>query len=204
VPFVRLSSGESPRLDLVSYFLIGLALIIFLYGSTYTSESALSGASIVGLAILGAGVAGIHLNGGFSRDPSLSPGELGGSAGMIMISLVAVAGVNYGAQLVTFSVEQAPVTMGLYLAMIGVAEEVFFRGFLLSFAASRLGDVLGVLVSAGMGAVYHAQVYGWSNQNLAIVFGSFAVLGFAYVASGRRLSVPMVAHAAVNLLSALG
>ena len=52
--------------------------------------------------------------------------------------------------------------------------------------------------------VHHAAVYGASNTNLVIVFGSFFVLGFSYVLSGYRLSVPMVAHAIVNFLASMG
>jgi membrane protease YdiL (CAAX protease family) len=197
-----LRGGAKPRLDVASLFLILASLATFLFGSTFTGDASFSTACLVGFSIMSAGILGIQLTGGFEVDGFFSPGEQAGSGGMVLVSLVAVAGINFGVRLSPFSV--APIGNALYLMLIAVAEEVFFRGFAVTFFARRFGDLYGSVLGAALFMIYHAQNYGWSNENLLIVLGCGVVLGLAYTASGYRLSVPALAHVAVNLLSALG
>jgi membrane protease YdiL (CAAX protease family) len=61
------------------------------------------------------------------------------------------------------------------------------------------GGVLGVALAA---VGLHAYRYGWNPVHLAMVGASFLVLGFGFAYSAR-LSVPILAHMAVNLLPIL-
>ena len=140
---------------------------------------------------------------GFKADNFFSLEEIGNSLGFIFVSILAIYAVNiYG---LTLSLSALPISGCLFLVLMGISEEVLFRGFLTTLFVKMTGSShIAVALSSVVGMVYHAAVYGASNTNLAIVFGSFFVLGFSYVLSGYRLSVPMVAHAIVNFLASMG
>jgi membrane protease YdiL (CAAX protease family) len=89
--------------------------------------------------------------------------------------------------------------------LMAISEETLFRGLILTLVTKMSNSsLIGVAVSSLVGMVYHSAVYGASNTNMTIVFLSFCVLGFTYVLSGYRLSVPMTAHILVNYLSSMG
>jgi uncharacterized protein len=83
----------------------------------------------------------------------------------------------------------------------GFAEELVFRGFLFErmrrlFGESMAATVVTLLVATTLFAFAHWQ-QGWFGVLNAFFTG--LVLGIVYLAAGRRLYVPMIAHAAFDL-----
>jgi membrane protease YdiL (CAAX protease family) len=78
---------------------------------------------------------------------------------------------------------------------VPLAEEVFFRGFLLQGVASRYGSVWGVVVSAALFSVAHMTI-----STALPIFGIGLILGAVYVKT-RSLWIPMAAHSSQNLLA---
>lgn len=95
-----------------------------------------------------------------------------------------------------------PVWM-IWLALVVGAplfEETFFRGFLFKgFESSFLGPTGAVVMTAGLWALIHVQYNGYE---MAIIFCLGLLLGGARRATGT-LSVPLVLHAAVNLVATI-
>lgn len=191
-----------PKVDVIWLFLWVSAAGVFVYSSTwYAADPGLAQRGYVGFMLLLAGTVGNLMLGGFSVDGFVSAEESSAQAGALVVSLGAIGVVNYVAP-VLLSV--GGVGGGLFLMLIAVAEEQFFRGFLLTLFARVSGsDLFAVAASSLAGMVYHVVVYGLAPGLMLVVFGCFAVLGFVYVASGYRLSTPMLAHAIVNILSVL-
>lgn len=93
-------------------------------------------------------------------------------------------------------------TVVFQLFVIVMAEESFFRGFLLEVGKGRVG--LGVLVSAIMFSTFHLAAYSAAGLNfmafgVALVMG--IALGFTYLSTRRfaGLGVVLGIHAAWNL-----
>ena len=76
-----------------------------------------------------------------------------------------------------------------------LAEEVFFRGFLLAALVSLLGGLRGALVSAAVFSVAHFNV-----STLLPIFVMGMLLAWLYLRTGS-IWPPFVAHAAQNLLA---
>ncbi len=77
------------------------------------------------------------------------------------------------------------------VAWTPIVEELFFRGFLLRRLARLWGASVGIVVSAAVFGIFHTDFLG------AFLFA--AVASVLYLKTGR-LWLPIVMHAAVNLL----
>lgn len=85
----------------------------------------------------------------------------------------------------------------LLFVVTGPAEEIFWRGYLQSVAAARLGAVGGLLVTSGLYALVHL-----CTLNLPLVLAALTA-GLAWgslYAWRRNLLAPLVSHATWGLL----
>jgi hypothetical protein len=182
-----------------------VAFLIFAYLPTYLAEDqTLAMKSMIGFSLLLGGTVMSFILCGFRSDRFFSLEDFANSLGFIFVGIMAIYLVNIYAP-VALSLSAVPISNALFLMLMGISEEALFRGFLTTMFVKMTGSsLIAVALSSGIGMAYHAAVYGASNANLLIVFGSFAVLGFTYVLSGYRLSVPMTAHAIINLISSMG
>ncbi len=92
----------------------------------------------------------------------------------------------------------AAVTVAGLVVVTPIAEEVFFRGFLLRGLANRWGTVPGIIVSAAIFAGLHFQ-----PGVLLPVFFTGLLLGTLYWQS-KSLWPGIMAHAGQNLIATLG
>jgi membrane protease YdiL (CAAX protease family) len=82
----------------------------------------------------------------------------------------------------------------------GVAEEIVFRGFLVSYVAALTGSgALGVALPAVVFGLSH-RYQGW--RGVVLVFGMAVGFGAIFVVSGSLL-LPIVLHVAVDLFGGL-
>lgn len=89
----------------------------------------------------------------------------------------------------------------LFLVLMAVAEEVFFRGFLYGFFVDRLHSLwLGNFVQALLWAVYHTAVYGSMQGVLLYILLVGLVYGWAD-ARTQSLTPGMFSHVIVNLMA---
>jgi hypothetical protein len=199
-----LQRGQGVQVDVVWLFWTVIAFLIFAYLPTYIDvEPVLATKSIIGFSLLLGGIVMIAVLVGFKTDRFYSLEDFMNSLGYIFIGILAIYAVNIYAS--TLQLSAVPISGTLFMMLMAVSEETIFRGFLLTMITKMTGSsLIGVALSSVVGMVYHAAVYGVSNMNMAIVFGSFAVLGFTYIMSGNRLSVPMSAHVIMNLIANLG
>lgn len=199
-----LSRGKSVLVDIIWLFWVVVAFLIFLYTQTYIDiDQALALKAIVGFSLLIGGLMMSYMLVGFRADNFFSLSDFSNSLGYVFISIMAIYMVNiYGSSL---QLSAVPISGTLFMILMAVAEEGLFRGFLTTLFIKMTGSsLIGVGLSSGIGLAYHAAVYGSSNTNMAITFGSFFVLGFCYVLSNYRISVPITAHALVNLIASMG
>jgi len=92
-------------------------------------------------------------------------------------------------------------SLRLFVTLMAIAEEQFFRGFLLNlFLALNIPAPAAIFTSALMFAIYHLRVYGTSYDALLYVFAAGYMLGYiAYMS--QRLSPCMLAHIMNNLIA---
>jgi len=137
---------------------------------------------------------------GFNVDTFFSLKEFTDNSMLIIVSLVAVAMLNSATSMIGLYATQ--MSGALFVMLIGISEEAFFRGFLLTALMRFTGiPIAAIGVSSIIGTVYHGSIYGTNPGALIIVFGSFVVLGMTYMFSGYRLSIPMAGHVIINLLA---
>ena len=138
-------------------------------------------ASISGLLILGASLGGVQLYlmavtalGLDYLVPSDLPGDLLLPGGLVILTVIALAVVT------------------------PVAEEVFFRGFLLKGLVNRWGAAAGIIISAAVFAGLHFQ-----PAVIVPVFITGLLLGALYWHTGS-LWPGILVHGAQNLIATLG
>jgi membrane protease YdiL (CAAX protease family) len=184
---------------------MSVALMVLFYLPVYVdTDPALATKGLFGASLLVGGTLMSLILCGFKSDDFFSFEEILGSVGYIVMGVAAIYVVNYAAPLVTASAVDSPISGTIFVMLMAISEEAMFRGFLLGMINKLTGSsLIAVALSSLVGAIYHLAVYGSSFTNLAIVFGSFFALGFSYVLSGYRLSVPMTAHVIINFLSSL-
>lgn len=183
----------------ISYLLFMVILVYVDYDVTYSFKGAIGSFLLIGGTFLN------YLFVGFDVDLTISSIEQSQFMRSLLIALVGVIAVNsVTPQLISVQ----PVPSQLFGMVIGIGEEALIRGFLLTWIAALLaqshiksGATIAILASSMIATVLHSAVYGMSNELLTIVFGSFVVIGWAYVQSGYRLSVVMTAHAIINFLA---
>lgn len=90
--------------------------------------------------------------------------------------------------------------MILFVSLMAIVEERFFRGALTNFFCTTFTPYLGIVLSGAIFAVYHFARYGTDTGKLLFVFmGGFA-LSLASWKSGR-LSPVMLAHLLNNVVA---
>ena len=87
-----------------------------------------------------------------------------------------------------------------YGATIAIAEEEFFRGFLLNFVAKTRSPPEAFLVSSLIFSTFHLAVYGTRPELLIYVFTSGMILSFISWKT-QHVTTGMLAHMAVNMIS---
>ena len=93
-----------------------------------------------------------------------------------------------------------------YGVFMAVAEEQFFRGFILDAILQKIPNIMpfmGVLFSAGIFTVYHQARYGGNPDAMLYVFAGGVILSWVAWKS-RRLSPVMIAHVINNVLAEIG
>ena len=99
---------------------------------------------------------------------------------------------------------QAPATVSTLIAIIlsassSIAEEVFFRGFLLRFLEATTGSFpVAVIVSSASFGLTHCP-FNWINQILEGGLG--VILAIMYKNSGYNLAIPLLAHTLYDFLT---
>jgi hypothetical protein len=93
--------------------------------------------------------------------------------------------------------------LALSWTLAAFGEEVCFRGFLMErlarlFGNSRAAWLAGLLLSSALFGWGHTEqgVSGWLQEGL-----SGSLLGILFLATGRNLTVPIVAHGVSNTLA---
>jgi membrane protease YdiL (CAAX protease family) len=88
----------------------------------------------------------------------------------------------------------------IFSILIGWTEEVFFRGFMLTWLARFSGIFFSVITSTFAWWLFHGGVYGLELEPLIIIMVCGFVLSVSFIASNFRLSVPMTPHGINNFL----
>ena len=88
-------------------------------------------------------------------------------------------------------------TIVVIAGLIPLVEEIFFRGFLFAGLAARFGVLTGLVVSAAVFAIAHADV-----KVMAPIFVTGLLFGWAYHKT-KTLWVPIFAHACQNLAAVM-
>jgi membrane protease YdiL (CAAX protease family) len=127
--------------------------------------------------------------------------------GYILIRLLELLGRDPQAGVVEQAIARLDPTV-LILAVVlvaPVAEELFFRGVVLNAWLREYGARAGVLGSAALFAVIHADISSWnaligSVANVVPIFGLGVALALVYRQT-RSLVAPMALHAGFNAIS---
>ena len=190
------------RQDSLSKILIIISVSLLLFMSTFNVE--LLTKSLFAVSLILGGLTLSLITKEYSEDNNI---DLGERNQIFIYSIIALGTVLFLSTIVPAIplVELAQIPFSiivLFGLLIAVAEEVFFRGFLLNFLIGKAGNIFGIFGSALIFAIYHLNVYGTSPQNLIFVFGAGIILGFIAFRS-RRVSTVMIAHIMNNLFAIL-
>ena len=198
-----------PQIDMIAVTWIVIAVLVFLYISTYVDlDIGVSSKGQIGFSML---IAGAFFPFITSFDPRpyifdmwLSKEEVATFLSFVMVSVAMVFVINY-LTLETLPLSVQPTTRSLFVMQMGIAEEMLFRNWFLSWILLVTGGdaIIAVLFSSVAGATFHAAIYGLSPTLIFIVFACFVVMGTAYVLTNRRISVTMTAHGLVNLAAVI-
>jgi membrane protease YdiL (CAAX protease family) len=184
-------------IDLISINAIILAMVLFTYASVWLSESG-GYTSIVALILLiGGGFMAYLL--GLIRLGSPKMGGLKLNMIWLLGCMGAVYILNWSTTWRALSSEE-PLGDIARTVLIGVSEDVFFRGFITAWLIALMGPMLGILLGSGVFTIYHLNVYGGEAMGLMIVFGAGLVLGWAMFYT-RSLTAPILAHVLVNFVA---
>ena len=89
----------------------------------------------------------------------------------------------------------------LFAVMMAVAEETFFRGFLMSWFMRQFSNIpLAIMLQALVFGIYHMAVYGSTPTLMLYVIIAGGILGFIAWRT-NRLSTSILTHAAINFLA---
>ncbi len=190
------------RQDSLSKILIIISVSLLLFMSTFNVE--LLTKSLFAVSLILGGLTLSLVTKEYAEDNNI---DLGERNQIFIYSIIALGTVLFLSTIVPAIplVELAQIPFSiivLFGLLIAVAEEVFFRGFLLNFLIGKAGNIFGIFGSALIFAIYHLNVYGTSPQNLIFVFGAGIILGFIAFRS-RRVSTVMIAHIMNNLFAIL-
>jgi len=183
--------------DVISMTLTVLALTIFLYSATWPGELATHALFVSVLGV--AGMVMSFLIGGFRRDKEIDRVEQGQIISYTALGLGVIFAANMMVSMVPKVGSISVVDEKLFLILIAIMEEQFFRGFLATFFYQRGGMLVGVLGSAAIFTVYHFAVYGSNPAALAVVFVAGCVLAWIDLRA-QRVTPSMIAHILNNML----
>lgn len=191
------------ELDVVSVGMIACAVMLSVYFATFEKGFY----SVFPALLLVSGLVLMRLSTPIEEDEYISGGE---AESIGLYTAVGIAGVFLVAWLAPqiASVPQSimpphlsVINVKLFAIMMAVAEECFFRGFLMSWFARQFNsDTLAVILQAVVFAAYHTAVYGTSPTLMLYVLMSGGILGFVAWRTGR-LSTSMLVHSIINIIS---
>ena len=99
-----------------------------------------------------------------------------------------------------FSVVQDPVFVYYVVVSASISESYLLHWGVQSNLSNMFNAAVGIIIVPLLAVVLHWQVYGMSGMALAATFLSFLIFALMYEWS-RRLSVPILIHLIINLLS---
>jgi len=92
----------------------------------------------------------------------------------------------------------------LFVVLMAISEEVFFRGFLQKYFTLKLGSAsLAIVLQSIVWSVYHTSVYGSHPEIMVYVLFSGIVLGYLTYRSGT-LTPSLISHIVINFLASGG
>lgn len=188
----------SLRLTLITINAAIISVVLFLYTATWM-ESSMVDSCILGVIFLVTGLTFMILLGVWKRKqgPSKQPGYSNRVLLWVVFCLGAVYIMNWSTTWKTLATN--PLGSVAHAQLIGVSEEIFFRGFITPWLIALLGPFFGLLLGAGVFSIYHFQRYGSSTPDLLITFGAGMLLGYAMIETGT-LDSSILAHVLVNFV----
>jgi len=198
---VTLADNFVVRLDWASISIIAIAISLYTFiglDPTYGSEAVY----ILTLAL--AGLTMMMVTSGFKVEANVTRAEQGEALRDFVLAFAAIYFDNGVVDVLPEGLLSIAGSPGLVLGvMIGVAEELWFRGFLTPLLANRLKGLMngsyypGIVAQGFLFMVYHSFVYGNNPNALTIVFLAGMVLGYVDL-KARRLFPSIAAHCVVN------
>jgi len=185
-----------PTFDFISINLIVAAIIIFMYASTFVGTNVASQA-LFAVSLLTSGLLLTIVLTKIRIDTRFNVNELAVMMNWLLICMGAILIVN---KIAFIRWEVSPMPANLFAVLIAISEEVFFRVFLTTWFYMLAGKFFAIFLSSTAWSVYHFAVYGSDLVVIGVILVAGFVLGYAYVES-RRASVPMLAHALINLIA---
>ena len=199
------------RQDSISYGMSALSVILLLFLATFNKDILILATFVVTIII-----ASLVISEKFGiqpEDTDISDAESKEILLWSFGSFIAIYLLNIFAEALPLSqlsellagesVQSATIILGSLSILIAVAEEQFFRSFILNLTTQNIEfQIVGPLVSGFIFMLYHFAVYGTSFQSLFIVFGAGAILAAGAIRT-RRVSPFIIAHVLNNLFSVI-
>ena len=182
---------------------IALASMLVVYFSTWEQSTI---AIYPGFLLVVGVVMGIALRSRFQVDEDIDEAE---GRSIAYWTFIALIGVGLAGVVSSFTLMQLPaevtalsvIDQKIYAALMAIAEEAFFRGFICNLFLIKFGEAGATFAGGAVGSIYHLARYGASTEAILFIFMAFSVLSFVSVRSGR-ISPAMTAHLVHNLLAA--
>ncbi len=201
------------RQDGVSIALTVLAVSQLLFLGTF--GQAVVGVAVFVLSIMIAGLVLTMWLGMADRDESIDPSErrdliTWAVVGLAVIGLLNLfqlfkpaAGTILSVALANVAEDARMLVSRMLGILVAVAEEQFFRGALTNLFIRSVGSAAAVVLSGAVFGIYHLAVYGSQPITMMIVAGAGSVLAYTAIRTGR-VSTPIIAHVANNVVAGLG
>jgi len=201
------------RQDMLSIGLTVLAASQLLFLGTF--GPAVVGVAVFVLAIMLVGIVLAMWLGMAERDESIDPVErrdllIWSMVGLATIGLLNLlqlfkpaAGTILSTGLANVAEDARALVSRMLGVLVAVAEEQFFRGALTNLFIRAVGSAGAIILSGAVFSIYHLAVYGGQPITMAIVAGAGSILAFTAIRTGR-VSTPMIAHVANNVVAGLG
>ena len=119
-----------------------------------------------------------------------------------LLEVEKLAVVDQPVKLQLFGLSNVLLVKLMFAQLIAVAEEEFFRRGLLNLFISRVGPIVGIVLTGFLFGIYHISVYSYSYDLLFISAGAGVILGYVSWKTGRN-SASMLAHVINNTLAVL-
>lgn len=188
------------RHDTISRILTILAVLITLYLSTFTPSTLVLFPAIL---LISGMVLQLYLEKKIQVADSVFEEQTLTKIGFYTV--IALFGISFTGIIVGKLVLPQQLTVYdamLYGVLMAIAEEQFFRGFILNFMLERFPPLMACILAASLFTVYHFARYGLKTSVIIYIFISGLVLSWVAYKSGR-LSPVMLAHSIHNIISAV-